>query len=387
MSTSSCRLFEPLAIRDVTFKNRVMVSPMNMYSAVDGMANDFHFAHLSQYALGGAGSVCLEATKVERRGLGTIGDLGLWKDEHVAPIRRIADFARTMNCRTGVQLNHQGRKAGTQRPWEGWLPLDRSQPVEGQPHWEVVGPSAIPHLDGWPTPRELTRQEIADLVAAFGESAQRAHRAGLDYVEIHGAHGYLIHEFLSPAANRRGDEYGGSLKNRMRFALEVTEAVRHGLPEGKPLFFRVSSVDEGGWELEHSIALARELKQLGVDAIDCSSGGMNVRSSTHARPGREPGYQVPYAAAIRREARIMTIAVGLIVDPRQAETILADGQADVIAIAREMLYDPYWTVHAAQELGIDPDFSGMPPQYGWWLDRRSKMGFRRDAVREPYPKS
>ncbi len=377
MAAKQSVLFSPLRFRDVVLRNRIMVSPMAQYCAVDGSAQEWHFAHFAKFAIGGAGLVSMEATKVERRGLGTVGDMGLWKDEHIAPIRKITDFLRKQGTVSAIQLNHAGRKAGTKRPWEGFGPLDRSIKIEGQDHWPVIGPSAVPYLDGWPIPREMTLEDIRTVIDAFAQAARRADEAGVDVLEIHGAHGYLVHEFLSPASNIRSDRYGGSLANRMRFALEIAEAVRTYWPAGKPLFFRASCVDEGGWSLQDSITLARELKKRAVDAIDCSSGGINVRSPTAANVARQLGFQVPFAEAIRKEADIPTIAVGLIVNAQQAEAIVASGRADVVAIGREMLYDPFWAVHAAKDLGADPEFRAMPVQYGWWLDRRAKSGYER----------
>ena len=371
-------LFSPLRLRSVSFKNRVMVSPMAQYSAVDGAVTDWHFTHFARFAMGGAGLVCMEASKVELRGLGTVGDQGLWQDSHVVGIRRIVDFIHSMESAAGIQLNHAGRKAGTLRPWEGFGPLDRSRFVEGRAHWEVIGPSAIPYLDGWPLPRAMTLEDIAIVTEAFAQAARRANEAGMDVIELHGAHGYLIHQFLSPASNARADRYGGSLENRMRFALEVTEAVRKSWPQNKPIFFRISAQDEGGWSLDDSVILAQELKARGVDAIDCSSGGINVRSPTAATVSRRLGFQVPYAAYIRDKADIPTIAVGLILKPEQAEEIIREGYADMVAIGREMLYNPYWAVHAAKALGADPEYKNMPQQYGWWLDRRAKTGYEKE---------
>ncbi|GAA4322601.1 NADH:flavin oxidoreductase/NADH oxidase [Pigmentiphaga soli] len=375
MERSSPLLFSPLTIRSVTLPNRVMVSPMAQYSAVGGMVTDWHFAHFAKFAMGGAGLVFTEATKPERRGLGTVGDMGIWSDEHVAPLRRITDFLRAHGSVPAIQLNHAGRKAGTLKPWHGFGPLDRSVPVEGQAHWEVIAPSAVEYLPGWPLPREMTQADIDTVIEAWAAAARRALAAGFDVVEIHGAHGYLIHQFLSPASNRRGDRYGGSLANRMRFALEVTEAVRAAWPDDKPLFFRVSAVDEGGWTLDDTVALARELKTRGVDLVDCSASGIAIRSPTSSRRVSRLGFQVPYAERVRRDAGIATAAVGLILHARQAEAILADGRADLVAIGRELLYDPFWPAHAAQELGADPGFAMMPTQYGWWLDRRVKTGW------------
>lgn len=368
-------LFTPLEIRGVTLRNRIVVSPMAQYSSVDGFATDWHFAHYAKFAMGGAGMVFTEATKVERRGLGTIGDMGLWKDEHIAPLKRISAFLKEEGTVAAIQLNHAGRKAGTYRPWEGFGPLDRREPIEGEAHWPVIAPSAVEYLEGWPLPREMSKADIAAVQANWVQSAKRAVEAGFDVLEIHGAHGYLIHEFLSAVSNKRTDEYGGSLRNRMRFALEITEQVRRVWPHDKPLFFRVSAVDEGGWAIEDTVALARELGVLGVDVIDCSASGISIRSPTASRSALKLGFQVPYAERVRKDADIMTMAVGLIVHAKQAEDILQRGQADLIAIGREALYDPFWPTHAAQALHADAQFKTLPVQYGWWLDRRRKTGY------------
>lgn len=376
--TATPALFTPLTLRGVTFKNRVMLSPMAQYAAVDGKVTDWHLAHFAKFAIGGVGFTCMEATKVERRGLGTIGDMGLWKDDQVPPLRHLVKFLHSLGTVVGTQLNHAGRKAGNLRPWEGFGPLDRSRPVEGQEHWPVIAPSALPYLDGWPMPHAMSTGEVEEVIEAFAQAARRADEAGMDVVELHGAHGYLIHEFLSPASNIRSDRFGGNLDNRMRFALDIAVAVRRHWPAAKPLFFRISAQDEGGWTLDDSVILARELKTRGVDAIDCSSGGINVRSPTAAANTRRLGFQVPFAEKIRREADIATVAVGLILKPEQAEAIVANGQADFVAIGREMLYNPFWAIHAAKALGADPEFKAMPPQYGWWLDRRARTGYERE---------
>jgi 2,4-dienoyl-CoA reductase-like NADH-dependent reductase (Old Yellow Enzyme family) len=375
MSESSSRLFEPMNIRGVRLRNRVVVSPMAQYSAVDGFVTDFHFAHFAKFAMGGAGVVFTEASKVERRGLGTVGDMGIWKDEHIVGLKRITDFIHEQGSVAAIQLNHAGRKAGTFKPWDGFGPLDRSVPVEGEAHWEVIGPSAVEYLEGWPLPREMTRQDIVEVKSNWVKAAQRALRAGFDILEVHGAHGYLIHEFLSPASNKRTDEYGGSLENRMRFSLEIVEEVRKVWPEDKPLFFRVSAVDEGGWTLDDTVVLARALKARGVDVVDCSASGISIRSPTASRLSPKLGFQVPYAERVRKEAGIMTMAVGLIVHPKQAEEILLNGQADLVAVGRELLYNPFWPAHAARALGADEEFKCLPVQYGWWLDRRRKTGY------------
>lgn len=368
-------LFTPLTIRGVTLPNRIMVSPMAQYSAKGGMVTEFHFAHFAKFAMGGAGLVFTEAAKVERRGLGTVGDMGIWKDEHIAPLERITAFIKSQGAVPGMQLNHAGRKAGTYKPWEGFGALDRSVPIEGEEHWQVIGPSAVEYLPGWPLPEEMSAADIETVRKAWVAAAGRALAAGFEVLEIHGAHGYLLHQFLSPASNKRTDAYGGTAAKRMRFPLEVAEGIRAVWPQDKPLFFRVSCVDEGGWTLEDTVALARELKARGVDAMDCSASGISIRSPTASRNAPEPGFQVPYAERVRRDADMKTIAVGLIVDARQAEAILAEGRADLVAIGREMLLDPFWPAHAAKALGVDPEFKRMPVQYGWWLDRRRKTGY------------
>jgi 2,4-dienoyl-CoA reductase-like NADH-dependent reductase (Old Yellow Enzyme family) len=350
-----------------------MVSPMDQYCATDGFVSDWHFAHLAKFAMGGAGIVFMESTKVERRGFSSVADTGIWKDEHIPPLRRIVDFVRAQGAVAGIQLGHAGRKALVQRPWEGFGPLDRTKPIEGEAHWDVIGPSALPALEGWPVPRPMTLTDIRNVISAWGQAARRAQAAGFDAIEIHGAHGYLIHQFLSPAANQRTDAYGGPLDNRMRFAIEVVEAIREHWPDDKPLFFRVSAEDEAGWDVADSIVLARTLKAVGVDAFDCSSGGIGTRSPTYSASARRPGFQVPYASRIRRESGIATIAVGLIVRPRQAEAIVRDGEADIVALARELLYDPNWTIQAARELGVDP-LNQLPYTYAWWLRRREIAG-------------
>ena len=361
-------LFSPLSIRGLTLKNRVVVAPMHQYSGVNGFANDWHLMNAGRFAAGGAGLVILESTKVERRGCGTVGDLGLWDDAFVPQLARIVDFVHRCGAAVGIQLGHSGRKARTQRPWEGGRALERSAQVEDWDAWELVAPSALPADERSPVPRALSRDEIRDVVQAWGRAAARAHAAGFDVVEIHGAHGFLIHEFLSPLANRRTDEYGGSQENRMRFALEVAQCVREHWPQDKPLFMRLSAEDDAGWGPEQSVALSQRLRPMGVDVVDCSSGGILSKPPSVA-PAY--GYQVPYAERIRREAGIMTMAVGLIVHAEQAETILAEGRADLVALAREMLYNPNWAMDAAQKLGVDPKFEMLPPPYQYWLSRRA----------------
>lgn len=369
--TATPLLCTPIELKSIRPRNRTVISPMCQYSAIDGVVTDWHFAHLAKFATGGAGLVFVEATAVEERGRITHGDVGLYDDQQIAPLKRITDTLRAHGAVPAIQLAHAGRKASMQRPWHGNGPLNDDDFARGDTPWEIIGASPIPIDDGWLVPRELPAAEIPDLIAHWAAAAERARAAGFDALEIHGAHGYLIQSFLSPITNRRGDAYGGDLAGRMRLALEVTEAVRAVWPDELPLFFRVSSVDgiDGGWSLDDTVALARELKARGVDVIDCSSGGV-AGSATVAPIRRQPGFQVAYAERVRREVEILTQAVGLITHPRQAEEILQNGQADLIAIGREALYDPSWPHHAAAALGADPEFDAWPAQYGWWLTRR-----------------
>lgn len=362
-------LFAPLSLRALALKNRIAVAPMHQYSAVAGHAGDWHMMNAGRFAAGGAGLVFLESTKIERRGCGTLGDLGIWDDAFVPGLARVAQFVRACGAAVGLQLGHSGRKARVHRPWEGGGPLACSPDIADWDAWEPVAPSALPAAPGWPVPRALERGEIAALVESWARAAARAHAAGFDVLEIHGAHGFLIHQFLSPAANRRTDAYGGSLANRMRFALEVAEAVRARWPQEKPLFTRLSVDDGAGWGPQESVALAKVLKTKGVDVIDCSGGGILAG----AVPGAplEYGYQVPYSEKVRREAEIATMAVGLIVHPSQAEGILQEGRADLVALAREMLYNPNWALDAARKLGADIGFEMVPPPYSWWLAKRA----------------
>jgi 2,4-dienoyl-CoA reductase-like NADH-dependent reductase (Old Yellow Enzyme family) len=367
-------LFSPLSVRSVTLKNRVVISPMCQYSAVDGVANDWHMVHLGQFATGGAGMIFCEAAAVEARGRITHGDLGIWSDEHIEPLEKINDFIKANGSVPAIQLAHAGRKASMQRPWFGNAALNAEDAARGELAWKVVGPSAAPIAPGWLMPHELTTAEIKEITAQWKAATLRSLEAGFDVVEVHGAHGYLLHSFLSPLANHRTDEYGGSFENRIRFALEVVETVRAAWPEDKPLFFRASSSDyvDDGWKIEDTVALARELKTRGVDVIDCSSGGI-AGSATAAPIKRYPGFQVPYAEKVKKEAGMMTQAVGIILNGTQAEEVLQSGRADLIAIGREALFDPHWALHAARELGADPQFALWPKQYGWWLNVREKM--------------
>lgn len=348
------KLFTPLRIRDIEFKNRIVVSPMCQYSAKDGHPQTWHLVHLGSRAVGGGSAVIAEATAVEGRGRISPGDTGIYDDAHIASWKPIAEFIRASAAVPGIQLAHAGRKGSTARPWEG----GKIVTIENG-GWEPVAPSAIAFDKDYPMPHALTLAEIDGVVAAFRRAAERALAAGFDLVEIHGAHGYLLHEFLSPLSNIRNDEYGGSLENRMRFSLRVAKAVREVWPARLPLFFRVSATDwqEGGWDLPQSIELARQLKTVGVDLMDVSSGG-NV---PQAKIPVGPGYQVPFADEIRKQASIATAALGMITDSAQAETILSTEQADLVVMAREMLRDPYFPRRAAQEMGLKLT---PPIQYG-----------------------
>lgn len=346
-------LFSSFSLRGVSFRNRVFVSPMCQYSSRDGMPTDWHLVHLGSRAVGGAGLVMVEATAVTRDGMISPDDSGIWSDHHVAGFAPIARFVQEQGAVAGLQLAHAGRKASTDRPWQGGGPL--APEARG---WQPVAPSAEPFAPGHPLPRELSIAEIDKVVEAFAAAAKRALMAGFRVVEIHMAHGYLLHEFLSPLANKRADQYGGSLENRLRLPLRVAESVRAAWPAELPLFVRISATDwrEGGWDLAQSLELCTRLKALGVDLIDCSSGFVVPDETIPFGPG----FQVPFAAAIRRQTAIATGAVGYLCDPFQAEQIIATGEADCVFLAREMLRDPYWPLHAAKMLGVEIDW---PPQY------------------------
>lgn len=375
----SSLLGSSLALRSVTLANRVAISPMCQYSAIDGMAEDYHLVHLGRFALGGAGIIFMEATAVVPEGRITHGCPGIWRDEQIPGLRRITDFIKAHGSVPAIQLAHAGRKASMQRPWFGNGPLDDSDAARGDHPWEIVAPSALPLDEGWLLPRALDRDDLARLVEAWVAAVQRAGEAGFEAVEVHAAHGYLLHSFLSPLTNRRDDAYGGDREGRARFPLEVIQAVRETWPAEKPLFVRLSSVDglEGGWELQDSIWLAQRLKEIGVDVIDCSSGGLSG-SATAARVKRYPGFQLPFAEAVRREAAIATMAVGLILDGAQAEEALAAGQADIIAVGREALANPNWPLQAIGNVeGNAPEgYRRWPHQAGWWLERRAQAMVR-----------
>lgn len=368
------RLFQPLSLRSITSRNRVVISPMCQYSAHEGHMDDWHLVNLGRYAIGGAGIVFTEATAVQKCGRITHGCPGLWEDSQVPAHARIAQFALRNGAIPAIQLAHAGRKAGMQRPWFGNGPLDDADLARGDMPWTPVGPSAVPVAQGWPTPHSLSHAEIDALVQDFVAAARRALAAGYKIAEVHGAHGYLLHSFLSPLSNTRTDEYGGDLAGRMRLALDVTKAVRAVWPDDLPLFFRTSAVDgtPEGWTIEDTVVLAGELKNIGVDVMDCSSSGIAGSATANAPSKRQPGFQVGYAERVRKDVGMTTMAVGLITHPKQAEDILAEGRADLIAIGREALVDPMWALHAAQSLGADPLFEAWPEQSGWWLAARQK---------------
>ncbi len=359
-------LFAPLTLRSLTLPNRVWMAPMCQYSAEvfgpnAGVANDWHFAHYAARATGGTGLILVEATAVAAEGRISPADLGLWNDTQAEALRRVTAFLKERGTVPGIQLAHAGRKASTDRPWRGGEPVG---PEEG---WQPVGPSPAPFKDGHPVPRELTVAQIKEIVGQFGAAARRAREAGFEVVEVHGAHGYLIHEFLSPHSNHRTDEYGGSFENRIRLALEVVDAVRAEWPEELPVFFRVSATDwltenpedpREGWTADETVRLARELRAHGVDLVDVSTGGI----APGARIPVGPGYQVPVARRVKEEAGVPVAAVGLITEPEQAEKILAVEDADAVLLGRELLRDPFWARRAAHALGAE---ARTPDQYAW----------------------
>jgi 2,4-dienoyl-CoA reductase-like NADH-dependent reductase (Old Yellow Enzyme family) len=365
-------LFAPLTLRGLTLRNRVVLSPMCQYQAVEGLVQDWHYQHHSRFASGGLAIGFVEATGVTRDGRITHGCTGIWDDAHVPGLRRIVDLYHSYGTACGIQIGHAGRRASAERPWDGAAPIKRTDGPEAA--WQRVGPSPIPERDGYPAPRELVEREIEELVDAFVGAAGRALAAGFDVLEIHGAHGYLIHSFFSPVSNQRADAFGGTRERRMRLPLLVAEAVRAVWPEEKPLFYRTSSVDgvEGGVTIEDTIALAQALEARGIDLVDCSSGGMSG-PATLSTAKIAPGYQVPYAATVRNEANLPTMAVGAILEPRQAEAVLAAGDADLIAIGRQLIAEPHWLYRAALELGHPDPASVLHRNYGFYLARRATV--------------
>lgn len=365
------KIFEPLTLRGITLRNRFSLSPMCQYTAEDGYVSDYHVIHYGRFALGGFGLLMTEATAVSPEGRITHGDLGLWDDAHIPGLARITTFAKAYGATPGIQLGHAGPKASIQRAFEGNGPLNKGDAARGEHAWQVVSPSARPVADGWLVPIALDVNGIAKVRADFVASARRALKAGFDVLELHYAHGFLLNAFLSPLTNDRNDEYGGSFENRIRLPLQIAREVREVWPQDKPLFVRLSAVDgsSSGWTIADSVAFAEVLKAAGVDVIDCSSGGFSVYEYPNGY-----GFQVPFAAQIRREAKIGTMAVGLIVDPLQAEVVVASGQADLIALGHAALRDPHFPLHAQQKLGaVSPDaaYANWNVQAGWWLNHRA----------------
>jgi 2,4-dienoyl-CoA reductase-like NADH-dependent reductase (Old Yellow Enzyme family) len=370
-------LFQPIELRGVRLRNRIVISPMCQYSARDGHVTDWHFVHLGKFAQGGAGAVFVEATAVERRGRITHGDTGIWDDAHIAGLQRIAEFVKSQGVSPALQLAHAGRKASMARPWYGNGPLTPADLDRGDKPWSTIAPTEQPIDAHWIVPRALREGDFQAVLNAYRNAVRRAVAAGFEILEIHAAHGYLLHSFLSPLSNTRTDAYGGSLENRMRFPLQVAAEVRKAWPDSRPLFVRVSSIDdvEGGWGIEDTVTFAKQLKKIGIDVLDCSSGGIlgSATAATRTLVTRVPGFQLPFAERVRREAEVKTMAVGLILTPQQAEEALQASRADLIAIGREALFDPNWPLHAALSLGADAEFARWPEQYGWWLTRRESL--------------
>ncbi|KQX23222.1 MULTISPECIES: NADH:flavin oxidoreductase/NADH oxidase [unclassified Sphingomonas] len=365
------KLLERWRLRDVTVRNRIMISPMCQYSARgDGKVMDWHLAHYGRFAIGGAGLVMTEATAVVPEGRLSHGDLGLWSDDHVPGLARLAELITSQGAVPGLQLGHAGRKAGMRRPWHGDGAVDAADLAErGEAPWPTVSVSGAPAAENLPAPRMLRLDEIPALLDSWRAAARRALEAGFRIIEIHAAHGYLINCFLSPLSNKRSDAYGGDRINRMRLAIEIVRAVRSVWPESLPLFCRISAIDAAadGWNLDDSVQLAIAMRAAGVDVIDCSSGGIGGDLSVIPRG---PGFQVPFAQRIREEAGIATVAVGLIVGAQQAADVIDQGRADIVAIGREALFNPNWPLHAAMQLQPERRFEDWPPQSGWWLGRR-----------------
>lgn len=344
------KLFSPLKIRGLAFKNRIFVSPMCQYSSTDGLANNWHLVHLGSRAVGGAALVLSEATSVSPIGRISPGDAGIWSEKHAEAFKPVTDFIKSQGSVPGIQIAHAGRKASTASPFDGGGPLEKG--------WQTIAPSAIPFDANYPLPKEMDHNDIDAVLLEFSSAARLSLQAGFEVAELHFAHGYLLHEFLSPLSNKRLDEFGGSLENRMRFPLMIAKEVRNLWPAEKPVFVRISATDwtEGGWDLPQSVEFAKKLKEIGIDLIDCSSGAI----IPHVKIPAGPGYQVPFSEAIKKETGILTGTVGMITDPQQAEEIIASGKADAVLIARELLRNPYWPLHAASKLGVEIPW---PKQY------------------------
>ena len=380
-------LFNPLRLRGVTLKNRICVSPMSQYRARAGMANDWHFAHLSRFALGGCAAVFTEATAVSEEARRTHGDLGIWCDEQIAPLQRVASFLKAEGSLAGVQLAHAGRKSSERRPWHGETPVnDEDIKLRNEAPWQALAPTDEPYGPGWPAPRAMAEEDVLKVVEDFGAAARRADKAGFEIIEVYAAHGFLLHQFYSPLCNSRTDAWGGTYENRIRLSLEVASSIRDNWPQEKPLIFRISATDrtDGGWDIDDSVTLAKALKLRGVDVIDCSSGGIG---GPHPPPQFPlgPAFQSDLSEAIRHKAHVASMAVGFIWEAETANSVIESGQADLVAIARELLNDPNWALHAAAELSVDNDYSLWDSAFGWWLNKRSrvmrKLGLSTDAKR------
>ena len=367
-------LFTPIQLRGLVARNRVVVSPMSQYLAKDGAPTDWHLVHLGKFAMGGAGIVFVEETSVEQAARKTYSCPGIYNDEQVRAWRRITDFLHEQGALTAIQLGHAGRKVSTKAPWEGFAPLTEEDAKEGKAPWRGYAPSAVPVKPGSPVPIEMDASDIRQVIEAYVEACRRSLEAGFDIVELHGGHGYIIQQFLSPITNLRKDAYGGDIRGRMRFCLEVLEAVRAAWPKELPVFFRASCIDGkgGAWDIEDTVRLAHELKARGVDVVDCSSGGIEGPLTLSLVP-RVPGYHIPFAERIRREVGVATMAPGLVTEAQQAEDYLQAGKADMIVLARELLWNPNWPAHAAKELGVADPLALLPKTYAWWLRRREEV--------------
>lgn len=366
------QLFAPYTIRGLTLRNRIVVSPMATYSAVDGHATDWHVQHIGKLAAGGAGLVFVEQSSVNLQARITHGCLGIWDDSQIEGHRRLADLIRSLGAASAIQIAHSGRKGSSQRPWEGGLALgDADIATRGEGPWEACAPSAIAFDEGWPTPTEMSIAAIDQVVEDYRAAFIRARAAGYDICELHCAHGYLLHSFLSPLGNQRSDDYGGTRENRMRLPLRIAAIMREVWPDDLPCFVRLSSVDGVGigWSLEDSIAYAKALKAIGIDMIDCSSGGFKLLRE-NSLVARTPGFQLPFSEAIRKEANILTMGVGLIREAEPAALALEDGRCDLVALGRELLWNPNWPAQVAAEYDVGPGWDLWPEQYGWWIKRR-----------------
>ncbi len=370
-------LFSPFKIKSKTLRNRIVLSPMCQYKAKDGMISEWHLQHYSRFAFSGLGGAFIEATGVSPEGRIGHGCTGIWSDNHIEGLSKITKTFKDYNCVSGIQLAHAGRKASFLRPWDGASPITNEDTIE--PAWQTIGPSAIPINDKSPVPKEMTKEDINKVRNEFRLAAQRADKAGFDMIEIHGAHGYLLHSFFSPISNQRNDEYGGSFENRIRFALEIIADIKSVWPDDKPIFYRLSSIDAPGEgaTLEDNVRLAIALKQSGIDVIDCSSGGI-TGSPVLTKSKIIPGFQVPYSEKIKKEAEISSMAVGAIINPEQANDIIMKNRADLVAIGRELLADTQWVYKAATHFGLENSKDYLPESYSFYLSRRDEF-LDRDA--------